>query len=356
MTDSDIPHQTSSLYNVQPTSHTSKTGIFPPLAYTSENLKFINKFNFHFSDLTDTEYITLCNMFFNYKTCSATHKNDVGKISIPFCNTLKLNAQLITQRPSKIRIHCRDKLNGLLKEIEKFNVIKQIGSSPQDKPVYGTTYSNPLIIIPKGDTIKCALDARHFNSNTEHSDESWLIEPLAPQLARATKKYKFAIDLIYAYAHTPLDEDTIKLTSFSSGDKLFAFIRGFYGLKRLPNFLTKQMSTFFKTPIEQGFALVYIDDILLLSDSKEHMFQLIEQLHIISTKNNSKLAPEKLFFILLQIKFLRHEIGYKTIKPIHSKIAGIHKIPSPTAKVALMSFTGALIFYTKFFENIHINF
>ena len=26
---------------------------------------------------------------------------------------------------------------------------------------------------------------------------------------------------MYAYAHTPLDEDTIKLTSFSSGDKLF---------------------------------------------------------------------------------------------------------------------------------------
>ena len=47
------------------------------------------------------------------------------------------------------------------------------------------------------------------------------------------------------------------------------------------------MSTFFKTPIEQGFALVYIDDILLISDSKEHMFQLIEQLHIISTKKQS---------------------------------------------------------------------
>ena len=92
---------------------------------------------------------------------------------------------------------------------------------------------------------------------------------------------------MYAYAHTPLDEDTIKLTGFSSGDKLLASIRGFYGLKRLPNFFTKQMSTFFKTLIEQGFALVYIDDILLLSNSKEHMFQLIEQLHFISTKTTS---------------------------------------------------------------------
>ena len=118
------------------------------------------------------------------------------------------------------------------------------------------------------------------------------------------------------------------------------------------------MSTFFKTLIEQGFAFVYIDDILLLSDCKEHMFQLIEQLHFISTKNNLKLAPEKsffMFFMLLKVKFLGHEIGYNTIKPIHSKIAAIHIIPSPTGKVALMSFIGALNFYTNFIEKLHIN-
>ena len=161
---------------------------------------------------------------------------------------------------------------------------------------------------------------------------------------------------MYAYAHTPLDEETIKLTSFSSGDNFFAFIRGFYGLKGLSNFFTKQRSTFFRTLIEQGFALVYIDDILLLSNSKEHMFQLTEQLHLISTKHNLKLAPEKSSFMLLKVKFLGHEIGDNTIKPIRSKIAAKHKIPSPTGKNALLSFIGALNFYTKFIEKLHINF
>ena len=283
MTNPDIPNQTSPLYNVQP-SHTSEKRIFPSSLYTSDNLKFINKSNFQFSDLTNTECITLCNMLLKYKTCYVTHKNDVGEISTPFRFRLKPNAQHIAQRPSKVPIHYRDKLNALHRELEKYNFIQQIGSSPQDKPVYGTTYLNPLIIIPKSDTIKCVLHARHLNSITEQSDESWPIEPLAPQSARANKKYKSAIDLMYAYAHSPLDEDTIKLTGFSSGDKVFAFIRGFYGLKGLPNFFTKQMPTFFKTLIEQGFALVYIDGILLLFDSKEHMFQLIEQLHNISTK------------------------------------------------------------------------
>ena len=66
-------------------------------------------------------------------------------------------------------------------------------------------------------------------------------EPLAPRSARANKKYNCSIDLMYAWAQTPLDEETIKLTRFSPVDKLFAFIRGFYGLKGLSNFFTKQM-------------------------------------------------------------------------------------------------------------------
>ena len=87
-----------------------------------------------------------------------------------------------------------------------------------------TTFSNPLNNIPSGDTTKVVLDARHLNSNTDQPFGSSPIEPLAPQLARANKKYKSAFDLMYADAHVPLDEKT----SFASGDNLYAFIRGFY--------------------------------------------------------------------------------------------------------------------------------
>ena len=104
--------------------------------------------------------------------------------------------------------------------------------------------------------------------------------------------------------HTPLDEETIKLTSFSSGDKLFALIRGFHGLKGLPIIFTKQMSSVFESLIEQGFAYVYIDDILLLSNSEEHMLKLIEQLYIPSTKHNLKFAPESHFLCYSKSNFL----------------------------------------------------
>ena len=154
------------------------------------------------------------------------------------------NCKVQTKRPSKVPIHSRDRLDKLLIELEKYNIIKQIGSTPGEKHTIGTRFLSPLIIIPKGDAIKAVLDARHLNSNTIQELESWPIEPLAPQLARANKKYKTTIGLMYEYAHSPLDEKTINFTGFSSGDKLNSFIRGFYGLKGLPNFFTKQMSTF----------------------------------------------------------------------------------------------------------------
>ena len=153
--------------------------------------------------------------YLNIKLAKFFHKNDVGKSATPFRIRLKPNAQLLTQRHSEVSIHYRDELNNLLKEVEKHNIIKQIGSSSEDKANYGTVYSNRMSIIPNGHSIKCVLDARHLYPIPEQSDELWLIEPLAPQLARANKKYKCAIDLMYPYAHTPLDYETIKHTSVS---------------------------------------------------------------------------------------------------------------------------------------------
>ena len=160
---------------------------------------------------------------------------------------------------------------------------------------------------------------------------------------------------MYAYAHTPLDEETIKLTGFSSGDNLYTFIRGFYGLRGLPNFFTKQMSTFFRSLINKRSVLVYIDNILLLADEKQEMFELIKDFHKIATKENLKLAPEKSFYMLPKVKLLGHEIENTTIKPIPSKIEAIKRILSLKDKKDVMQFLGSVNFYSNFIEKLHIN-
>ena len=64
---------------------------------------------------------------------------------------------------------------------------------------------------------------------------------------------------MYAYTHAPVGEETITLTNFSLGVKLYAFIRGLYGLKGLSYFFTKQKYSFFQKLYDKGFAVVYID-------------------------------------------------------------------------------------------------
>ena len=111
-----------------------------PLSYSPDTQQFLNKFEFQYSDVSDDEYLQLCSILVKYRTCYATHKNDVGQIATPFRIRLKPNAKLQTQRPTKVPIHYREKLKKLLDELEKHNIIRQIGSTPSDKSIYGTTF------------------------------------------------------------------------------------------------------------------------------------------------------------------------------------------------------------------------
>ena len=114
------------------------------------------------------------------------------------------------------------------------------------------------------------------------------------------------------------------------------------------------MSTFFRPLIDNCSALVYIDDILLLADEKQEMFDFIKELHKIATKENLKHPPEKSFYTLHKVKFLGYEIENNTIKPIPSKIEAIKRIPSPKEKKDVMQFSGSVNFYSKFIEKLHI--
>ena len=132
----------------------------------------------------------------------------------------------------------------------------------------------------------------------------------------------------------------------------YHFIRGFYGLKGLPNFFTKQMSTFFRSLIDKRSALVYIDDILLLANEKQEMFELIKELHTIASRENLKFAPEKSFYMLLKVKFLGHEIGNNTMKnQFHPKLKLLKEFHHQKKRKMLCNFLAVLTFIQNSLKN-----
>ena len=61
------------------------------------------------------------------------------------------------------------------------------------------------------------------------------------------------------------------------------------------------MSTLFESLFHHGAALYYIDEIILMSNSKSLMLQLVKQLQDVANGKNLKLAAE-FFFLLDGIK------------------------------------------------------
>ena len=73
--------------------------------------------------------------------------------------------------------------------------------------------------------------------------------------------------------------------------------------------LQSRCRQFFQPWIHQSFALVYIDDIFLLSNHKLPMLELIQELHTISTKNNVEPAFTK-----------NHFVCYKKLNSLDTKL------------------------------------
>ena len=72
----------------------------PSLPYTAENQQFFKKFNFEYSDLTNTKNVDLCNILIYNQNCYAKHKIDVEKNSTPF--RIRITETCNLQRPSKV--------------------------------------------------------------------------------------------------------------------------------------------------------------------------------------------------------------------------------------------------------------
>ena len=68
---------------------------------------------------------------------------------------MKKDAELRKQRPSKVPLHYRDRLENLLNELQPAGIIREMGSDVE----MSSLFTNPIIILPEWDTVKLVIDA-----------------------------------------------------------------------------------------------------------------------------------------------------------------------------------------------------
>ena len=236
---------------------------------------FLKKFGFSQADINDENLDKFLRTLTKNKDVYSQHKYDVGKIKQKFHVKLLPNSTLTKQRPSKVPLHYQEKLENLLEQLCKTGIIREMG---YDKDL-GSEFIIPIIILPKGNTVKLVLDARYLISITDLSQYSWLLEPIGSLLTRFKGNFFTTSDLCSAYNQVPLTEETKQLVSFVIGPKQYTFERGFYGLCGLPNFLSRIMTIHFAPLIRKKQAITYIDDTIMQAQDEIEMFEIIDKYH-----------------------------------------------------------------------------
>ena len=120
-----------------------------------------------------------------------------------------------------------------------------------------------------------------------------------------------------------------------------------FGLKNAPSEFQKIMNDIFN-PFSK-FCIVYIDDVLIFSNSIEQHFKHLETFFYVVKKNGLVVSKSKISLFQTKIRFLGHYISRGTITPIERSLAFTSKFSDKILeKTQVQRFLGSLDYIMKF--------
>ncbi|CAF2621992.1 unnamed protein product [Rotaria sp. Silwood2] len=234
------------------------------------------------------------------------------------------------------------------KQNATFEIIQQMLRNKQIR-ASNSQYSSPILLIKKRDgSYRFVVDYRKLNQITIQDKF-----PL-PNLEQTIQmvgghEYYSKLDLRSGYFQIPIREADKHKTAFITVHGLYEFNVLAQGLKNSPPSFQRIMSNLL-LPCKT-FSLVYLDDILIYSDSFQQHLDHLNQVLTILNKHKFQLNPQKCELVRTTIDYLGHTISNQGIKPLQERIQKILDIPQPVSLNQANAFIGAIGWYRKFIKD-----
>ena len=163
------------------------------------------------------------------------------------------------------------------------------------------------------------------------------------------RKVFSSLDLQSGYWQIALRPEDMKKTAFNTHFGHFEYKVMCFGLSNAPATFQSLMNDIFRDYLGK-FVVVYLDDILIFSDTPEQHLKHLEL--VLKRLREHKLYAQraKCDFGLSELKFLGHIVGAKGICPDPDKVKVVQEWPEPANAAELRSFLGLAQYFRKFIQ------
>uniref|UniRef100_A0A8P4GJA5 Gypsy retrotransposon integrase-like protein 1 n=1 Tax=Dicentrarchus labrax TaxID=13489 RepID=A0A8P4GJA5_DICLA len=206
-----------------------------------------------------------------------------------------------------------------------------------------------FFVTKKDQTLRPCIDYRGLNDITiKNKYPLPLIDPAFEPLHKAQVFSK--LDLRNAYHLVRIREGDEWKTAFNTPLGHFEYLVMPFGLTNAPAVFQALVNDVLRDMLNR-FLFVYLDDILIFSQSQEEHVQHVRQVLQRLLENKLFVKAEKCEFHVTSVSFLGFIIERGQVKADPAKIQAVADWPSPTTRKQLQRFLGFANFYRRFIRN-----
>src|SRR5437667_4652721 len=221
----------------------------------------------------------------------------------------------------------------------------QESSSPWGAPVLFVAKKTP------GEWRMC-IDYRALNARTIRNTY-----PL-PRIQECIDKLGNArrlslLDLVSSYWQTRVAKKDVQKTAFNTRYGKYEFLVMPFGLTNAPVTFQTLMNQILR-PYIYKFVLVYLDDILIYSNSDEEHLEHLRLVFEALREYKLYAKPSKCTFNQQTVEFCGHLVGQGVTRVLDSKVKAIQEWPQPRNVQEVRQFYGLVNYYRRFIRHFSI--
>ena len=211
--------------------------------------------------------------------------------------------------------------------------------------------ASPLFFVGKKDgSLRPCQDYRYLNEWTvKNKYPIPLVSELVDKL-RGAKVFS-KLDLRSGYNNVRIKDGDQWKAAFKTHRGLYEPTVMFFGLCNSPATFQAMMNGIFKDMIDEGWMVIYMDDILIFSDDidthRQRTLRVLQRLQ----ENDLFLKPEKCTFEAKEVEYLGMIVRENQIAMDPVKVKGVLEWPEPTNVKGVRSFLGFGNFYRRFIRD-----